>query len=192
MRVESIDILNWIKWCWIQPFLVADTSTCLILDEYWQNHPELHEIPIYYASSLAKKCMSGIVLILLKEFEQISLNIVESPLNSSKNTSRWKSLMLQLNACWFSNSSYLCFMIFDYDFKLQWTFLTNLSHIVWSCNLKKIFKHHFLSYWSVQILLKHWQTLEKWKSRTEQVPLAITSLALTISWMPKPFNKSIF
>ena len=29
----------------------------LILDEYWQQHPELHEIPIYYASSLAKKCM---------------------------------------------------------------------------------------------------------------------------------------
>lgn len=30
----------------------------LILDEYWSQHPELHEIPIYYASSLAKKCMS--------------------------------------------------------------------------------------------------------------------------------------
>ena len=30
----------------------------LILDEYWANHPELHEIPIYYASSLAKKCMA--------------------------------------------------------------------------------------------------------------------------------------
>lgn len=28
------------------------------LDEYWQNHPELHDIPIYYASSLAKKCMA--------------------------------------------------------------------------------------------------------------------------------------
>lgn len=27
-------------------------------DEYWSNHPELHDIPIYYASSLAKKCMS--------------------------------------------------------------------------------------------------------------------------------------
>lgn len=32
---------------------------CLLcLDEYWQNHPELHDIPIYYASSLAKKCMA--------------------------------------------------------------------------------------------------------------------------------------
>lgn len=30
----------------------------LILDEYWATHPELHEFPIYYASSLAKKCMS--------------------------------------------------------------------------------------------------------------------------------------
>lgn len=30
----------------------------LILDEYWQAHPELHSIPIYYASSLAKKCMA--------------------------------------------------------------------------------------------------------------------------------------
>uniref|UniRef100_A0A672IBD3 Cleavage and polyadenylation specific factor 3 n=1 Tax=Salarias fasciatus TaxID=181472 RepID=A0A672IBD3_SALFA len=27
-------------------------------NEYWQNHPELHDIPIYYASSLAKKCMA--------------------------------------------------------------------------------------------------------------------------------------
>ncbi|XP_008555334.1 cleavage and polyadenylation specificity factor 73-like [Microplitis demolitor] len=30
----------------------------LILDEYWSEHPELHEIPVYYASSLAKKCMA--------------------------------------------------------------------------------------------------------------------------------------
>ncbi|KAK4336714.1 hypothetical protein RND71_043558 [Anisodus tanguticus] len=30
----------------------------LILDEYWSLHPELHEIPIYYASLLAKKCMA--------------------------------------------------------------------------------------------------------------------------------------
>ncbi|KAK3157672.1 hypothetical protein QOZ80_2AG0125890 [Eleusine coracana subsp. coracana] len=30
----------------------------LILDEYWSNHPELHSIPIYYASSLAKRCMA--------------------------------------------------------------------------------------------------------------------------------------
>ncbi|KAJ3225686.1 Cleavage and polyadenylation specificity factor subunit 3 [Clydaea vesicula] len=30
----------------------------LILDEYWQQHSELHQIPIYYASNMAKKCMS--------------------------------------------------------------------------------------------------------------------------------------
>ncbi|CAA7029655.1 unnamed protein product [Microthlaspi erraticum] len=30
----------------------------LILDEYWANHSELHNIPIYYASPLAKKCMA--------------------------------------------------------------------------------------------------------------------------------------
>ncbi|KAF7044987.1 hypothetical protein CFC21_054135 [Triticum aestivum] len=30
----------------------------LILDEYWSNHPELHKIPIYYASPLAKNCMA--------------------------------------------------------------------------------------------------------------------------------------
>jgi len=30
----------------------------LILDEFWSAHPELADIPIYYASSLAKKCMS--------------------------------------------------------------------------------------------------------------------------------------
>lgn len=30
----------------------------LILDEFWANHPDLHEVPIYYASSLAKRCMT--------------------------------------------------------------------------------------------------------------------------------------
>ncbi|KAG8744464.1 endoribonuclease ysh1 [Ceratobasidium sp. 414] len=30
----------------------------LILDEYWAAHPELHGIPIYYASNLARKCMA--------------------------------------------------------------------------------------------------------------------------------------
>ncbi|KAK3065513.1 endoribonuclease ysh1 [Coniosporium uncinatum] len=29
----------------------------LILDEYWAKHPEYQKIPIYYASSLARKCM---------------------------------------------------------------------------------------------------------------------------------------
>jgi cleavage and polyadenylation specificity factor subunit 3 len=30
----------------------------LILDEYWQRHPELHKVPIYYVSALAKKCLA--------------------------------------------------------------------------------------------------------------------------------------
>ncbi|CAG8444126.1 14348_t:CDS:10 [Ambispora leptoticha] len=30
----------------------------LILDEYWEAHPELESVPIYYASLLAKKCMA--------------------------------------------------------------------------------------------------------------------------------------
>lgn len=30
----------------------------LILDEFWSEHPELEHVPIYYASSLAKKCMA--------------------------------------------------------------------------------------------------------------------------------------
>ncbi|CAI5447121.1 unnamed protein product [Caenorhabditis angaria] len=30
----------------------------LILDEYWETHPALHKIPVYYVSSLAKKCMA--------------------------------------------------------------------------------------------------------------------------------------
>ena len=28
----------------------------LILDDHWKKHPELHGIPIYYASTVAKKC----------------------------------------------------------------------------------------------------------------------------------------
>ncbi|KZP17938.1 Metallo-hydrolase/oxidoreductase [Athelia psychrophila] len=30
----------------------------LILDEYWKKHPDLHSVPIYFASSLARKCMA--------------------------------------------------------------------------------------------------------------------------------------
>ncbi|KAK0534538.1 endoribonuclease ysh1 [Tilletia horrida] len=29
----------------------------LLLDEYWASHPELHNVPIYYASSLARRCI---------------------------------------------------------------------------------------------------------------------------------------
>ncbi|CAE6485867.1 unnamed protein product [Rhizoctonia solani] len=30
----------------------------LILDEYWAAHPDLHSVPVYYASNLARKCMT--------------------------------------------------------------------------------------------------------------------------------------
>ncbi|TFK53585.1 Metallo-hydrolase/oxidoreductase [Heliocybe sulcata] len=30
----------------------------LVLDEYWKKHPDLHNVPIYYASNLARKCMA--------------------------------------------------------------------------------------------------------------------------------------
>ena len=63
-----------VKWETINLELISEVPTdwsslltlppVLFLDEYWQNHPELHEIPIYYASSLAKKCMSGNIFIL--------------------------------------------------------------------------------------------------------------------------------
>lgn len=30
----------------------------LILDEYWKKHPDLHNVPVYYASGLARKSMA--------------------------------------------------------------------------------------------------------------------------------------
>jgi cleavage and polyadenylation specificity factor subunit 3 len=30
----------------------------LVLDEYWKKHPDLHNVPIYYSSGLARKCMA--------------------------------------------------------------------------------------------------------------------------------------
>ncbi|CAI5447118.1 unnamed protein product [Caenorhabditis angaria] len=45
--------------CLIPAFALGRAQELLlILDEYWEAHPELHEIPVYYASSLAKKCMA--------------------------------------------------------------------------------------------------------------------------------------
>ncbi|CAB4038939.1 Hypothetical predicted protein, partial [Paramuricea clavata] len=53
------DIVNRGGRCLIPVFALGRAQELLlILDEYWQNHPELHDVPIYYASSLAKKCMS--------------------------------------------------------------------------------------------------------------------------------------
>uniref|UniRef100_T1JIA8 Cleavage and polyadenylation specificity factor subunit 3 n=1 Tax=Strigamia maritima TaxID=126957 RepID=T1JIA8_STRMM len=53
------DIVNRGGRCLIPVFALGRAQELLlILDEYWSNHPELHDIPIYYASSLAKKCMT--------------------------------------------------------------------------------------------------------------------------------------
>ncbi|ESO95466.1 hypothetical protein LOTGIDRAFT_188747 [Lottia gigantea] len=53
------DIVNRGGRCLIPVFALGRAQELLlILDEYWSIHPELHDIPIYYASSLAKKCMS--------------------------------------------------------------------------------------------------------------------------------------
>ncbi|KAK9878570.1 hypothetical protein WA026_022640 [Henosepilachna vigintioctopunctata] len=52
------DIVNRGGRCLIPVFALGRAQELLlILDEYWTQHPELHDIPIYYASSLAKKCM---------------------------------------------------------------------------------------------------------------------------------------
>ncbi|XP_044745051.1 cleavage and polyadenylation specificity factor 73 [Coccinella septempunctata] len=53
------DIVNRGGRCLIPVFALGRAQELLlILDEYWTQHPELHDIPIYYASSLAKKCMA--------------------------------------------------------------------------------------------------------------------------------------
>lgn len=45
--------------CLIPTFALGRAQELLlILDEYWSAHPELHQIPVYYASALAKKCMA--------------------------------------------------------------------------------------------------------------------------------------
>lgn len=44
--------------CLIPVFALGRSQELLlILDEYWKAHPELHEVPIYYASKVAKKSM---------------------------------------------------------------------------------------------------------------------------------------
>lgn len=60
-RFTSIvhDIVNRGGRCLIPVFALGRAQELLlILDEYWSLHPELQDVPIYYASSLAKKCMS--------------------------------------------------------------------------------------------------------------------------------------
>ncbi|KAL6329313.1 hypothetical protein AAG906_016205 [Vitis piasezkii] len=44
----------------IPAYALGRAQELLILDEYWSNHPELHNVPIFYASPLAKRCMARI------------------------------------------------------------------------------------------------------------------------------------
>ena len=58
VSLYGIDLLLWRR-CLIPVFALGRAQELLlILDEYWAMHPELQDVPIYYASSLAKKCMS--------------------------------------------------------------------------------------------------------------------------------------
>jgi len=44
--------------CLIPVFALGRSQELLlILDAYWRDHPELHGVPIYYASGIAKRCM---------------------------------------------------------------------------------------------------------------------------------------
>ncbi|XP_022997543.1 cleavage and polyadenylation specificity factor subunit 3-I-like [Cucurbita maxima] len=54
----------------------------LILDEYWANHPELHNVPIYYASPLAKRCLTV--------YETYTLSMNDRIQNAKSNPFRFK------------------------------------------------------------------------------------------------------
>jgi Cft2 family RNA processing exonuclease len=59
--------------CLIPMFALSRAQELLlILDEFWSLHPELHEIPIYYASSMGKKSMSAYQTYLKAMNEKIS------------------------------------------------------------------------------------------------------------------------
>ncbi|KAF8380833.1 hypothetical protein HHK36_028327 [Tetracentron sinense] len=64
----------------------------LILDEYWSNHPELHNIPIYYASPLAKRCMAVYQTYINSMNERIRHQFVNSNPFDFKHISPLKSI----------------------------------------------------------------------------------------------------
>ena len=57
-QVAILDIWNCNLFLSCDSVFVRAQELLLILDEYWAAHPDLVDIPIYYASSLAKKCMA--------------------------------------------------------------------------------------------------------------------------------------
>ena len=70
-------------------------------DEFWQEHPELHEIPIYYASSLAKKCMGVYQTYTHAMNEKIQRQLaVENPFQFKHIANLKASLRRPLWNCW--------------------------------------------------------------------------------------------
>ncbi|KAK9458107.1 beta-lactamase-like protein [Dipodascopsis uninucleata] len=58
MNIITKTILNGGR-CLLPVFSLGNAQELLlILDEYWQHHPELDGIPVFYASSLARKCLA--------------------------------------------------------------------------------------------------------------------------------------
>lgn len=53
----------------------------LILDEYWKEHKDLQKYPIYYASDLAKKCMSVYQRYIYMMNDQIRVKMAETNIN---------------------------------------------------------------------------------------------------------------
>ncbi len=58
IKMWTIDDTNSVCRCLIPVFALGRTQELLlILDEHWQAHPDLHRVPIYFASKLAAKAL---------------------------------------------------------------------------------------------------------------------------------------
>ena len=63
-RVHCLSVLAlWMRLCTRSrsPRLFSGDATLLLTcyaEDYWQKHPDLHDIPIYYMGQLAVKCLS--------------------------------------------------------------------------------------------------------------------------------------
>jgi len=102
----------------------------LILDEYWESHPELSNVPIYYASALAKKCMAVYQTYVNMMNERIRQQMSVSNPFQFKHISNLKSIeqfqdsgpcvvmaspgMLQVNCLFVSFVSFVCFVCLLY------------------------------------------------------------------------------
>ena len=71
---------------------ISQGGCVLIPDEYWSNHPELHNIPIYYASPLAKRCMAVYQTYINSMNERICNQFANSNAFDFKHISTLKSI----------------------------------------------------------------------------------------------------